>query len=98
MRKTAGTLTIAAALLLSCIELAPCAAQTPALPPPSPPVITPERPREGRTLPSPLASPTAAERNPADAGSTPPSPLAASPKLEAPMEPGDLRFPINLAT
>jgi outer membrane protein TolC len=76
-----------AALLLSWAGPAPCWAQPPVPSSPASPTVNPSTTQEGRSLPLPL--PTATGRNPLATGLT----LKA-----APLEPTDLRFPINLAT
>src|SRR5262249_11805804 len=94
MGRSAGTGKIAAALWLSWVGLAPCAAQTPGLAPPSPPGVRSESSQGGGPTPSATGRATTAA-----AQRIGPSPLATRPDLgRAPMESGDLRFPINLAT
>src|SRR5262249_36997285 len=88
--------TLAVALLCSYVEPIPCAAQAPApsavrRAPASPPA-DPRGEQDVRQLPPALPGPP-------PAGVGPASPLATIPTLRAaPFAPGDVRFPINLAT
>ena len=95
MERSAGTWMLAAALRLACIGPAPCAAQTPG---PPPPPARPERPQEGGPPPSAVADapwpePEGRRREVGGPARSPPPRSRA-----APIEPTDLRFPINLAT
>src|SRR5262249_48979713 len=72
----------------------PCLAQSPATPPPaSPPVTAPARDDSKPALPAPHP---VGEKSPLE---VPPPASGEVVKLQLPpLEPGDLRFPINLAT
>src|SRR5262249_18307313 len=70
--------------------------------PPSPSTRSPfARPLDGQAVPNLPPSPSTSDRAPveSDAATIGPSPLATDLRLKpAPLEPTDLRFPINLAT
>jgi hypothetical protein len=90
---------VAAAMLMGA-GLVPCAAQPPASPSfMQPPTVPP--PVEARQGQGIREVPSRPARPPGEGGpeAMPPSPLATRPRLKpAPLEPTDLRFPINLAT
>ena len=100
MERSAWARMPVAALLLSWAEPAPCAAQPPVPPSTSPPAITPRDGGGASDLPPALPMPPASPRAPGGgAAATSPNPLATGLTLKpAPLEPTDLRFPINLAT
>ena len=100
MERSAWARMPVAALLLSWAKPAPCAAQPPVPPSTSPPAITPRDGGGASDLPPALPMPPASPRAPGGgAAATSPNPLATGLTLKpAPLEPTDLRFPINLAT
>ena len=100
MERSAWARMPVAALLLSWAEPAPCAAQPPVPPSTSPSAITPRDGGGASDLPPALPMPPASPRAPGGgAAATSPNPLATGLTLKpAPLEPTDLRFPINLAT
>ena len=92
-----------AALLLFWAEPFPCAAQLPELPSPLPPSAAPSAVDARQGPGAPHLPPVLPDGPPppraARAGASAASPLATNPQLRAaPFAPGDLRFPINLAT
>jgi outer membrane protein TolC len=102
MDRTAWAWMPVLALPLFCVEPAPCAAQTPVPQPTSAsngnPASTPVTPGLS-PLPSTTTSPVARGFGTSGPGTTETNPLAKIKALRsAPLAPGDLRFPINLAT
>ena len=96
MERSTWAWMLAGAWLLCGLGPAPCVAQPPGPPSPSPPVVIPETTPGGRPPLAPLPMPSA--RGPAGAAAPRRSPLLTTPTMHAPTEKDDLRFPINLAT
>jgi outer membrane protein TolC len=104
MGRTAWPWILVMVSLLSWVEPAPCAAQTPRLPSPaapSPAVSAPSRAvqQPGQATPAPNPAPGPNESTPPTASALAPMAGDLSMRLPAaPLEAADLRFPINLAT